>query len=179
MRPIFLDCEASSLSHDSYPIEIAWSDEQGNIESHLINPYGYPKDYTDWAPDAQAIHGLSRNFLSKKGKHPEVVANRLNQALKGKVVYTDAPDFDGMWVNRLLDAVNMKRSFEFGNVESLLRKNLPMEYWLSDSSGRFHVNALYVKARKQCGLDAHRAANDVAYLLELYRISREVGGYYG
>jgi len=35
--PRFLDIEASSLSNISYPIEIAWSDEKGNIESHLIN----------------------------------------------------------------------------------------------------------------------------------------------
>ena len=37
--PRFLDIEASSLSNTSYPIEIAWSDGQGNIESYLINPY--------------------------------------------------------------------------------------------------------------------------------------------
>lgn len=57
--PYFLDCEASSLSHKSYPIEIAWSDQQGNIESHLINTNKYPEDYTDWESEAEKTHGLS------------------------------------------------------------------------------------------------------------------------
>lgn len=171
MIPIFLDCEASSLNHDSYPIEIAWNDEQGNIESYLINPYGYPKSYTDWEPDSQAIHGLSRKYLSQTGKHPDVVANHLNNKLEKKTVYTDAPDFDAMWCDRLFSAVGIDRAFEVKNIYELLEDILPMEYWaISDG---LNMVALKQRARKECGLNAHRAKNDVAYLIELYRISCE------
>ena len=172
--PCFLDCEASSLNSDSYPIEIAWSDEQGNIRSHLINPYAYPKNYTDWEVDAQAIHGLSRNYLSKNGELSETVANQLNQALAGKTVYSDGHDFDEFWCDRLFNAVNLKRSFMFKNMDELLEELLPIEYWhpLATSCG-LNLRALKKRAREECGLDPHRAANDVAYLIKLYQIACE------
>jgi hypothetical protein len=34
----FLDFEASSLSDESYPVEVAWVFEDGHAESHLIRP---------------------------------------------------------------------------------------------------------------------------------------------
>jgi len=71
--PRFLDIEASSLSNISYPIEIAWFDGQGNIESYLIspNPIG---EWTDWDYYAQhEIHGISRAMCSEKGIHSELM----------------------------------------------------------------------------------------------------------
>ena len=35
---VFLDFEASSLSDDSYPIEVGWAGEDGSTEQHLIRP---------------------------------------------------------------------------------------------------------------------------------------------
>lgn len=35
---VFLDFEASSLSDQSYPVEVAWVFQDGRTESHLINP---------------------------------------------------------------------------------------------------------------------------------------------
>jgi len=65
--PRFLDIEASSLNDASYPIEIAWSDEKGNIESHLINPYAI-EEWTDWDFYAEhKIHGLSRFMCRELG----------------------------------------------------------------------------------------------------------------
>lgn len=34
----FLDLEASSLSDNGYPIEVAWVDEFGHAEEYLIHP---------------------------------------------------------------------------------------------------------------------------------------------
>jgi len=176
MTPIFLDCEASSLSDKSYPIEIAFSDENKKIESHLINPYSYPNDYTDWEPEAQAIHGLSRAYLSEHGKHYRPVAKRLNTILSGKKVYTDAPDFDEFWCSRLFGAANIKCQFTFYDINELLKKLLPCEYWFMDMmTHTMHIQNIKEQARKNCGLEAHRASNDVAYLIELYKLAKENG----
>jgi hypothetical protein len=172
--PYFLDCEASSLSRKSYPVEIAWSDEAGTIESHLINPYLYPKSYTDWDPSSQAIHGLSRNYLSEYGEAPHLVALRLNEALGGRKVFTDAPDIDEFWCRRLF-AADIQCEIEFVHMEDLLMKCLPCEYWMTASTGRVEIYSLYQRAREQCGEDAHRAGNDVAYLLQLYQLARQIG----
>lgn len=179
MYPIFLDCEASSLSDSSYPIEIAWSDGEGNIESYLINPYLYPRDYCDWDPSAQSVHHLSRNFLYENGKPPEYVAEKINSALKGKIIYTDAPDFDGFWVDRLFNAVRLENSLKFENIEALLRELLPIEYWvINPSNGYRNINEIYELAREKCGLPQHRAENDVAYLIELYKSALQISETY-
>ena len=49
---VFLDFEASSLSDDSYPIEVGWVFEDGRTEAHLIRP---APAWTDWDPAAEAI----------------------------------------------------------------------------------------------------------------------------
>jgi len=177
-KPIFLDCEASSLSSDSYPVEIAWSDEEGEIESHLINPYSYPDDYTNWDPQAQAIHGLSRNYLSKNGEHCFDVAKRMNEVLAEKDVYTDAADFDGFWCRRLFEAANLKMNINFKEMDFLLEKILPTEFWFWVDNKQ-SITLLKEEARINCKLKAHRAANDVAYLIELYKLAQKKGGYYG
>jgi len=177
--PIFLDFEASSLSARSYPIEVAWSDHEGNIENHLINSNAYPDNYDDWSESAQAIHGITRQHLAKNGEDPFCVAQRMNDALKHAQVFTTAPDFDGFWCRRLFAATKLDLTFEFGHVETVLKKILPIEYWLSEKeSGRTHISSLYRTAREQCKLPAHRASHDVAYLVECYRLARQWGGYY-
>jgi len=170
--PIFLDCEASSLDHESYPIEIAWGAAPGEIESHLINPYGYPQSYTNWDIGAQAVHGLSRNFLSKNGRHPETIAKRMDEMLSGQIVYTDAPDFDGFWCRRLFEAVNRPLNIEFRDIDVLFRKLLPQEFWYVDMLQHYStkLELLKVQARTNVKVSAHRASNDVLYLLELYRL---------
>jgi len=176
---IFLDFEASSLSGTSYPIEVAWADHQGRIENHLINAQGYPEDYNDWSKSAEGVHGLSRQYLIKHGEDPLFVAQRMNSALNEAHVFTTAPDYDGFWCRRLFSAVNLELTFKFGDIETVLKKILPIEYWISDNkSGSTHINALYRTAREQCGLSAHRASNDVAHLIECYRLARQWGGYY-
>jgi len=176
MLPIFLDIEASSLSNRSYPIEVAWSSHLGEIESHMINPYGYSDIYTDWDPAAQAIHGLSRNYLSNHGKHPLAIAKRINEVLREKEVYSDAAEYDAFWLDRLFDAVSLKREFKLLEVDLLLQDYLPVEYFLYDPKHKnFYIQVIKEKARNQCGKPAHRASNDVAYLIELFNLSCEIG----
>ena len=155
--PIFLDCEASSLATDSYPIEIAWNNEDGIIESYLVNIYRYPSGYDDWSKDAQSLHGITKQYLSEKGEEPEFIVERMEKKLKGKKVLTDAPDWDGFWVRRLYESVNKKCELDFGNAVELFHDLEPYHHIYQS------------QARKLSG-HAHRAANDVRYLLEMYRL---------
>lgn len=124
--------------------------------------------------DSQATHGLSRNYLSKNGELPETVTKQLNQMLAGKTFYSDGHDFDEFWCDRLFNAVNFKRSFMFKNMDELLEELLPIKYWHPLAiSGGLNLRVIKKRARKECGLDAHRAANDVAYLIKLYQIACE------
>jgi hypothetical protein len=102
----FLDFEASSLSDESYPIEVGWVFEDGRAESHLIRP---APGWTDWDPQAEAIHGISPRQLLEQGlPHPDVAA-RMMRELAGHALYASAPSWDGKWLSVLLRAAGYPR----------------------------------------------------------------------
>lgn len=103
---VFLDFEASSLSDDSYPIEVGWVFEDGRTESHLIRP---APGWTDWDPEAEAIHGVSRERLAAEGEPHETVARRILEALAEHEVFVTAPSWDGKWLSVLLRAAGLPR----------------------------------------------------------------------
>jgi hypothetical protein len=103
---VFLDFEASSLSDDSYPIEVGWVLEDGREEEHLIRP---APGWTDWDPSAEAMHGLSRDELLAKGEPHDAVARRVLDALSSHTVYVSAPSWDGKWLSVLLRAADLPR----------------------------------------------------------------------
>lgn len=103
---VFLDFEASSLEDASYPIEVGWAFEDGLTESHLIRP---APGWTDWAPDAEAIHGIPREELVRVGSPHDVVARRMVEALAGHDLYATAPSWDGKWLSVLLRAAGLPR----------------------------------------------------------------------
>jgi len=51
--PKFIDFEASGLSDESYPIEVAWNNVDGTVESYLINT-DCVTDWIYWDPNAEA-----------------------------------------------------------------------------------------------------------------------------
>lgn len=102
----FLDFEASSLAKDGYPIEVAWVFEDGRSESYLIKPVAA---WTDWDPDAEAIHGIARQTLLSEGAPAEIVARRVLDALSGHTVYASSPPWDGKWLSLLLRAGGLPR----------------------------------------------------------------------
>ncbi|HEY4031575.1 MAG TPA: hypothetical protein VGM25_14615 [Caulobacteraceae bacterium] len=103
---IFLDFEASSLSKDSYPIEVGWAGEDGGEETHLIRP---APDWTDWDASAEAIHHIGRDQLLAEGEPHEQVARRMLEVLGPHDVYATAPSWDGMWLSKLLRAAGLPR----------------------------------------------------------------------
>ena len=91
----FLDCEASSLGRNGYPIEIGWCFlDSGQVESHLILPH---PDWIDWDPAAQEAHGISRKLLFEQGEGGPQVCRRMVAILDGFAVYADS-EFDELWV---------------------------------------------------------------------------------
>ena len=102
----FLDFEASSLSDDSYPVEVGWIFEDGRSESHVIRP---APAWTDWDLAAEAIHGIPRDQLLAEGAVPREVASRLIDQLTGHSLYATAPSWDGKWLSVLLRAGGFPR----------------------------------------------------------------------
>jgi hypothetical protein len=102
----FIDFEASSLCRRAYPIEVAWVFEDGRSEGYLIAPI---EKWTDWDPAAEAIHGISREQLSREGVSADVVAKRLVDALDGHEVFASAPSWDAKWLSALLRSAGLPR----------------------------------------------------------------------
>ena len=155
--PVFLDCEASSLSDNSFPIEIAWNNPDGTVESYLINIFRYPDGYDDWSKEAQSLHGISKQYLAEKGEAPQFIVDRMEQQLIGKKILTDAPDWDEGWVKKLYTSVNKKCELEFSCAIKLF-----------DSIEPYHH--IYKSQARRLAGHAHRASSDVKYLIEMYRL---------
>lgn len=155
--PCMIDFEASSLRSESYPIEVAWSTPDGSIESHLVRPHW---NWTDWDEYAEReIHHIQRATLEADGESPREVARRMNTVLAGQTVCADAPEFDGHWLARLFEAAGVAPDFELGDVGLLLPTSL-------DPGTRSRLTS---DARSRVG-GQHRAAWDVAYLVEYGRL---------
>lgn len=111
----FCDFEASSLSVDSYPISFGWHSEASKGEFYIAPQ----DDWVDWNDKSEKIHGISRDWLIKNGKPARVVAQKLNEALSGRVLVSDCARFDKMWLKRLYAAAELQPSFKLVDVESL------------------------------------------------------------
>ena len=103
----FLDFEASSLLPGSFPIEVAWVDQDGHGESCLIRPHAewLEGDCPGWSPESEAFHGISLETLINDGVPIEQVAARAARLMfaPGAVAFTDGPGFDGQWLDTLFD----------------------------------------------------------------------------
>ena len=100
-----LDFEASSLSEESWPIEIglSWL-EHGEVRtwSSLIRP---APDWAidDWSPQSASVHGISLSELMDAPSATEV-AETLFRVIGGRRLVSDAPEFETRWLDRLLRA---------------------------------------------------------------------------
>ncbi|NEX22383.1 hypothetical protein G3480_19075 [Thiorhodococcus mannitoliphagus] len=165
--PRFLDFEASSLASGSYPIEVAWSNPDGSIESYLISPASVER-WTDWSWKAEQLHGIRRVQLLAEGKSPDWVCRRLNEALDGATVYTDDPDYDGQWLTELFSATwGLSPSFTLANAAPLFLRMLEQDAQFADGAAR-QLERVKDSVRQQLP-QRHRASWDVEYLLGLWR----------
>jgi hypothetical protein len=103
---VFLDFEASSLSKDSYPVEIGWVGEDGEGEATLIRP---AETWTEWDESAAVVHGIAREELERAGTDCAVVCARLIKLAEGNTLYASAPSWDGHWLSMLLRGAGLPR----------------------------------------------------------------------
>ncbi len=158
--PRFLDCEASSLSDNSYPVEIAWSAPDGSVESHLVRP---APDWDEWSEQSEEVHGISRERLLAEGLPSWIVARRMNESLAGAILHSDAPAFDTFWIDRLFEQHGEDRTFEIRHAD------------LAFGVTANRLAELTPRAWELAGGSPHRAADDVRHLIELYRLCRQDG----
>ncbi len=150
---ICIDLEASGLASASYPIEIAWAcAETGRNDSFLINPESVP-GWTYWDEFAEELHGIEPELLQQDGIDADEACRRLNKALKGEEVISDAFDYDGFWLRRLYQAVGMQPSFRLVGLDAVL-------------SGEQRIQYQFI-ARTQ--FRRHRAMRDVEDLISAIR----------
>jgi hypothetical protein len=136
---LFVDLEASSLEPDGYPIEVAWVDQDGKGETHLIRP---PDQWLQvdagnpgWSPESEQLHGISLATLLAEGEPVQDVAARAALLSATYVMAcSDAPPSDGAWLNRLFKAAGLRRSVRLVDVRELyglacrpLLDGLPLE----------------------------------------------------
>jgi hypothetical protein len=175
-KPFFIDFEASSLNPNSYPIEVGWSDDQGNVESHLINPI-HVDDWDDWDFHAQhEIHGISRTILCDVGKSPVQVATRLNEVLDGKEVYCDGLPYDRLWMECLFEYAGIEPLFGLQHINILMREMLSGNQMIPASWSNGQLEKMMTEARNNVSGPRHRAGNDALYLCELYRLANRAVG---
>lgn len=158
--PFFIDFEASSLSVNSYPIEVGFNVED-HVRSILINPHT-THGWTDWVHDSQALHGISRAQLARHGRIPRIVAQSLNNAFLANTVYSDAPDFDRFWNERLFEAADLQCTHQIRNVASLLLDFAPED-----------ISTAHVRAEAEGFRHTHRAALDVAHMMKVWQLLHE------
>jgi len=164
---VVIDIEASSLGEESYPIEIAWGNDQDNITSFLINP-NYVDDWLDWSVESERIHKISKGQLKKEGIKPREAYQKV-KALFGKFdVYSDAPDYDSRWLYALNMACDDNYSYRIYPVSDLINKGFtdrgeipPDPYSVLDKA--------YSESKKR-----HRAAEDVKSILRAISLSHNL-----
>jgi len=177
---VFLDFEASSLSKHGYPIEVAWVFASGGEESRLIRP---APGWTDWADDAQAIHGITRDQLSAEGTPHDEVARHMLAALSGHALYATAPSWDGQWLSKLLRGAGLPRhalrlqDTDVAHREAML-DILQAAGVPKDEHDRICKNVLAEIRREdeEQGAPAHRALADAKRELQVWHAVRRRTG---
>ena len=115
--PITIDVEASGFGRGSYPIEVGFITGNGDAHCKLISPC---ESWTHWDPEAEAVHGVSREILADHGHPARSIAEWLNQHLAGQTVYSDAWANDMSWLGTLFNEVELPQRFRIESILVLL-----------------------------------------------------------
>ena len=165
MKPVFIDFEASSLTPNSWPIEvgIAWvSKEHITVEVKLIRPEA-SWSMDDWHSESEDVHGIPRPDLDN-AEPAEIVAGWLREKLLGKLVVSDAPEFDQRWLDKLMQTI--------GGAPEIKLSDFDQVVWRAFSEidghialGRLHD--VYTSLTREVTL--HRAGDDAASLARAWQ----------
>jgi DNA polymerase III epsilon subunit-like protein len=164
MSIVFLDFEACSLSHNSWPIEVglAWLVERHIVvESALIRPHS-SWDEDEWNPASEKIHGIPRNALDAAEPAESVARWFLAKLGSGQLV-SDAPDFDARWLSRLLATIG-EPPLDVMDFDSVAWSAFASEGRIAP--GRLSRGNKNMAARR---VAAHRAGEDARHLAAAFR----------
>ena len=116
LRIVFVDLEASGLLPGSYPVEVGWAKPRFlpwggcaiEVGSVLVRPEPKWLASGGWDPDAERLHGLAREVLSRDGLPAAEACDRLDQEFSGCLVVTDTGggSTDDMWLAVLYEAAS-------------------------------------------------------------------------
>lgn len=109
--PALIDFEASCLPEygHSYPIEVAIAKVDGSSRTWLIHPAD-AWQYWDWSPEAEALHGISRELIEREGLPCDQVLSEMAAFAGNCPVYADA-DLDAYWLEVLAHAAGSQPPF--------------------------------------------------------------------
>ncbi len=164
--PVFIDFEASGLSSKSWPIEvgIAWLDGRKVItQSKLIKPRS-DWSMADWSSKSAEIHGIPRQEI-EAADDADTVTHWLLEAVGRRVLVSDAPEFDQIWLDRLLGRQGPK----IEDFDQLVWSAFSDDGLVNP--GRLH--RIY-KALSQSET-VHRAGDDAAKLCRAWRVGLKGG----
>ncbi len=154
MRPVIIDVEASGFGRGSYPIEVGFVREDGSSQCTLIKRQA---EWTHWQPDAEGLHGISRECLERNGRSVIDVATMLNEGLSKQTVYSDAWGNDRSWIALLFECAEMPQRFKLESLSSILSE---------EQKAIWHESKEMVIASS--GFTRHRASNDALVLQQTY-----------
>jgi DNA polymerase III epsilon subunit-like protein len=119
---VFIDFEASGLGRGSWPIEIGIAevrpDGSARFQSNLIRPHSSWPDNL-WSPASAQIHGIPRERLDSA--HPaEIIAAEYIELIAGKTLVSDAPEFDGPWLEKLAATISTTETFNILGINAVI-----------------------------------------------------------
>ena len=159
-----IDFEASSLSHNSFPIQVAVILENGTTYNAYIRPHDDWRLEGDWDPKAFEVHKIPMQLLLDVGKDINTVARELNDFLGDGIAYCDGGIYDTMWCNTLFYKSDVaRRTFKLKDV---------MDDLIGGPTNNVHLWHAKRKATKELNLREHDALNDVRIIqraVEIYR----------
>lgn len=120
MTIIAIDFEASCLPcHGrSFPIEVGIASAGGPSRSWLIRPHDAWAGW-DWTSEAQSLHGLTRDRLTREGLAAAQVMAELAAAIGDARVVADSY-LDSLWLATLAEAAGTPPRIEIGHVEEVI-----------------------------------------------------------
>jgi hypothetical protein len=157
--PSILDVEASGFGRNSYPIEVGYVLPDGSSYCSLIKPQPH---WTHWDPAAEQVHHIRRDLLVQHGRDVQEVARRLNEGLRGQVVFSDGWAHDYPWLAALYEEAELVPSFKLESLRGLLSE---------DEASQWAATRQAVMSEHQ--VERHRASTDARLLQTTLKRLRE------
>lgn len=161
--PALLDIEASGFGRGSYPIELGLARPDGSHCAFLVQPL---EEWIHWDPEAELLHGISRERLMREGHPVGQVARWLNDELGHiGICYSDSWGYDNTWLSLLFHHAGMLPSFRLEALHRLLSE-AQLRLWQQTR------DALV----EELGIQRHRAGDDARLLQLTYARTRAAAG---